>query len=221
MVCSNIFDLQFMRSFLKIVKTYIKGIERNHACSGKGLFWAKITKSQFLKPVQNFVPRPVRLAKTFICSKKPKNIKIKPFFFSRHENESYFYCCSFISKFAKLYLVYSPKLHIELLKFNLTCGISFLQRILKVHTSHLIIQNAFSQPFPFRLSCGNIRGIIAECSWRKQRQHKAAERKSKRVSSQAPPGNEENMLSVLRQPSSYTSNPSLQSTLKNLPFFLY
>lgn len=27
-----------------------------------------------------------------------------------------------------------------------------------MHTSHLIIQNAFSQPFPFRLSCGNIRG---------------------------------------------------------------
>lgn len=97
------------------------------------------------------------------------------------QKERYFYCCSFINKFSKFYLVYSPKLHTELLKFNLTCGISFLQRFLKVHTSHLIIQNSFSQPFPFRLLCGNIRGIIAECSWRKQRQHEAAERKSKRV----------------------------------------
>lgn len=39
------------------------------------------------------------------------------------------------------------------------------------------------------------------------------------TSSQAPPGNEENMLSILRHPSNYTSNPSLQSILKNFPFF--
>ena len=58
------------------------------------------------------------------------------------------------------------------------CGISFFKIFLKAHANHLIIQNTSSQPSPLRLSCLNIRGIIAECSWRKQRQHEAAEMKS-------------------------------------------